>query len=59
VLYERFFASDPLTRARTLNAIYPKAEVMERIWEFLRDDDSAEQSPHSTACPRPSEGTKG
>src|SRR5713101_4847439 len=46
VLYERFFASDHLTRARTLNAIYPKAEVMERIWEFLRGDDSAEHRPH-------------
>ena len=27
VLYERFFASDPLTRARALNAIFPKQEV--------------------------------
>jgi 4-hydroxyphenylacetate 3-monooxygenase len=26
VLYERFFASDPLTRARVLNALYPKKE---------------------------------
>src|SRR6266481_1051018 len=34
VLYERFFASDPLTRARVLNAIYPKQEVMERGLEF-------------------------
>jgi 4-hydroxyphenylacetate 3-monooxygenase len=39
VLYERFFASDPLTRARILNAIYPKDEVMERVREFLRRDD--------------------
>ena len=38
VLYERFFASDPLSRARTLNAMYPKAEVMERVLHFLRDD---------------------
>jgi 4-hydroxyphenylacetate 3-monooxygenase len=37
VLYERFFASDPLTRARILNAIYPKDEVIERVQEFLRD----------------------
>jgi len=59
VLYERFFGSDPLTRARTLNAIYPKAEVMERIWEFLRGDDSAEHRPHSTEGTRPSEGAKG
>jgi 4-hydroxyphenylacetate 3-monooxygenase len=42
VLYERFFASDPLTRARILNAIYPKAEVTARVREFLeRGDDSA------------------
>jgi 4-hydroxyphenylacetate 3-monooxygenase len=40
VLYERFFASDPLTRARILGAIYPKHEVMERVLDFLgRDDD--------------------
>ena len=35
VLYERFFASDPLTRARFLGAIYPKAEMMRRVSEFL------------------------
>ena len=40
VLYERFFASDPLTRARVLNAIFPKQEMKERVLEFLaRDDD--------------------
>ena len=40
VLYERFFASDPLTRSRVLNAIYPKGEVMERVLDFLgRDHD--------------------
>jgi 4-hydroxyphenylacetate 3-monooxygenase len=39
VLYERFFASDPLTRARIMNAIYPKQEVMERVLDFLRPDD--------------------
>ena len=40
VLYERFFASDPLTRARALANIYPKAEVMDRVLDFLgRDDD--------------------
>jgi 4-hydroxyphenylacetate 3-monooxygenase len=35
VLYERFFASDPLTRARILNAIYPKEEVTKRVLDFL------------------------
>jgi 4-hydroxyphenylacetate 3-monooxygenase len=39
VLYERFFASDPLTRARALAGIYPKGEVMERVLEFLGRDD--------------------
>ncbi|HVC54553.1 MAG TPA: 4-hydroxyphenylacetate 3-monooxygenase, oxygenase component [Stellaceae bacterium] len=40
VLYERFFASDPLTRARAMAAIYPKGQVTERVLEFLgRDDD--------------------
>src|SRR5947199_2044098 len=40
VLYERFFASDPLTRARAMAAIYPKGEVIERVREFLgRDGD--------------------
>ena len=28
VLYERFFASDPLTRARAMAAVYPKGEMM-------------------------------
>ena len=41
VLYERFFASDPLTRARAMAAIYPKAEVMDRVREFLGRDDDA------------------
>jgi 4-hydroxyphenylacetate 3-monooxygenase len=40
VLYERFFASDPLTRARILNALYPKREVMERVQDFLGPDDA-------------------
>jgi hypothetical protein len=35
VLYERFFASDPLTRARALNALYDKGEVLERVRKFL------------------------
>jgi 4-hydroxyphenylacetate 3-monooxygenase len=39
VLYERFFASDPLTRARVLNAIYPKQEVTQRVLDFLQRDD--------------------
>src|SRR6266478_6653271 len=38
VLYERFFASDPLTRARALSAIYPKDEVIDRVQEFLDDE---------------------
>jgi 4-hydroxyphenylacetate 3-monooxygenase len=38
VLYERFFASDPLTRARALGAIYPKDEMMARVQEFLDDE---------------------
>src|SRR6267142_2386294 len=41
VLYERFFASDPLTRARFLGAIYPKAEIMKRVTDFLDRDDEA------------------
>lgn len=40
VLYERFFASDPLTRARALAAIYPKGEAMERVKDFLNRDDA-------------------
>jgi 4-hydroxyphenylacetate 3-monooxygenase len=40
-LYERFFASDPLTRARAMAAIYPKGEVMDRITEFLGRDAEA------------------
>jgi 4-hydroxyphenylacetate 3-monooxygenase len=38
VLYERFFASDPLTRARALNALYRKDDVMERVRRFLGED---------------------
>ena len=41
VLYERFFASDPLTRARAMAAIYPKAEMMDRVREFLGRDGEA------------------
>jgi len=40
VLYERFFASDPLTRARALASIYPKKEATDRILEFLGRDDN-------------------
>jgi 4-hydroxyphenylacetate 3-monooxygenase len=41
VLYERFYASDPLSRARALAAIYPKSEAMQRVLDFLiRDDDT-------------------
>src|SRR6266850_4501173 len=39
VLYERFFASDPLTRARAMASIYPKGEMMQRVQEFLGRDD--------------------
>jgi len=39
VLYERFFASDPLTRARAMAAVYPKGELTERVREFLSRDD--------------------
>ena len=39
VLYERFYASDPLSRARALAAIYPKREAMQRVLDFLRRDD--------------------
>ena len=39
VLYERFFASDPLTRARFLGAIYPKAETIKRVTDFLERSD--------------------
>src|SRR5213592_4407826 len=38
VLYERFFASDPLTRARALNALYQKEDVMRRVREFLDEE---------------------
>lgn len=42
VLYERFYASDPLTRARALAALYPKKQVMDRVLDFLgREDDNA------------------
>ena len=37
-LYERFFASDPLTRARAMAAIYPKSDMTERVLEFLGRD---------------------
>lgn len=40
VLYERFFASDPLTRARALAAIYPKTEAMQRVLDFLQREDT-------------------
>jgi hypothetical protein len=39
VLYERFYASDPLSRARALAALYPKSETKERVLAFLRRDD--------------------
>jgi 4-hydroxyphenylacetate 3-monooxygenase len=39
VLYERFFASDPLTRARVVGALYPKDAVMDRVRAFLDRSD--------------------
>ena len=41
VLYERFFASDPLTRARAMAAVYPKGQVMERVLDFLGKSEEA------------------
>jgi len=41
VLYERFFASDPLTRARAMAAVYPKGPVMERVLDFLGKSEEA------------------
>src|ERR1700722_4650208 len=41
VHYERFFASDPLTRARALASTYPKKEVTDRVLEFLNRDDQS------------------
>ena len=41
VLYERFFAGDPLSRAQSLYMMYPKDGLMERVREFLRCDDHA------------------
>jgi len=35
VLYERFFASDPLTRARVLAGMFPKKSVTDRVLAFL------------------------
>jgi 4-hydroxyphenylacetate 3-monooxygenase len=40
VLYERFFASDPLTRARALNALYHKDDVVNRVRQFLDEEPS-------------------
>jgi 4-hydroxyphenylacetate 3-monooxygenase len=38
VLYERFYAGDPLSRARALAGIYAKGEIMERVRAFLADE---------------------
>jgi 4-hydroxyphenylacetate 3-monooxygenase len=38
VLYERFYAGDPLSRARALAGIYAKGETMERVRAFLADE---------------------
>lgn len=39
VLYERFFAGDPLARASFLYSMYPKEPLMERVREFLGQDE--------------------
>ena len=39
VMYERFFASDPLTRARALAAMLPKKEYTDRVLAFLNRED--------------------
>jgi 4-hydroxyphenylacetate 3-monooxygenase len=41
VLYERFFAGDPLNRAQFLYSIYPKEDVTERIRKFLAGDEES------------------
>lgn len=41
VLYERFFAGDPLNRAQFLYSIYPKGPLMERVREFLARGEEA------------------
>ena len=38
VLYERFFASDPLTRARALISMHAKEPVVQRVRDFLAED---------------------
>jgi 4-hydroxyphenylacetate 3-monooxygenase len=44
VLYERFFASDPLTRARFLNANYPKDALVQRVLDFLERSDRGDRA---------------
>ena len=39
VLYERFFAGDPTARASFLYGTYPKEPLMERVREFLGQED--------------------
>jgi 4-hydroxyphenylacetate 3-monooxygenase len=38
VLYERFFASDPLTRARALASMVGKKQITDRVLDFLGRD---------------------
>jgi 4-hydroxyphenylacetate 3-monooxygenase len=45
VLYERFFAGDPLSRARFLQSLYPKDALIARVREFLDRADEATE-PH-------------
>jgi 4-hydroxyphenylacetate 3-monooxygenase len=44
VLYERFYASDPLSRARALAAIYLKRDAMRRVLDFLEREGEADDS---------------
>ena len=40
-LYERFFAGDPLSRARFLYNLYPREEAMERVRQFMGEEPEA------------------
>lgn len=39
VLYERFYASDPLARARMLIGIFPTKDITDRVRQFLQPDE--------------------
>ena len=38
ILYPSSVPSDPLTRAPVLNAMFPKQELKQRVWDFLHRD---------------------